>query len=320
MTETKNTKKTTQPKTNATTKPKPKTTSPKTKKPTLGKGLDQIFGGDVQKIIDNISNAKVETISSEIPLNKLISNPYQPRKNFDEEELSELAQSIKENGLFTPILVKKTQANKYYIVAGERRSKASRLAGLEKIPAIVANITDAEMQNIALVENVQRSDLNPIEIAISVKEMMKSQNLSQEEVSRIIGKSRSYVANLIGLLKLDKKIINGVLDGKITFGHARPLITLTKDDAISIYNKILEQNLTVRDVEGYVNAYKLREAKKNKGPVPKLKKTVEILYAEELLRNKVKSKVEITNNEIKIKFKGKDQLNRILERIDALEK
>ncbi len=293
----------------------------KVKKPVLGKGLDEIFGGDVNQVIENITTKRSSGKPDEILISKLVPNPYQPRKNFDIEELEGLAQSIKENGLFTPILVRENEAGNYYIVAGERRTRAAKLAGLKKITAIIADITDIEMQRIALVENVQRTDLNPIETAMSLKNLIDEQKLKQDDVSKIIGKSRSYVANLLGILKLDKKIIDGVLDDKITYGHARPLVTLNNKDAKEIYFKIIDQNLSVREVEGYAKAAKLREARANKNKTTKkVKKTQEIIYAEELVRNKVKSKVEITSNEIKIKYRGKEQLSRILERIDALEK
>ncbi len=290
------------------------------KKKSLGRGLDQIFGGDVQSVIDTISEKRSNGISNEIPVDKLVPNPYQPRKSFDDEELEGLAQSIKENGVFTPILVRQNQAGDYYIVAGERRTRASRLAGLKTIPAVIADLSDDEMQRIALIENVQREDLNPIEVAKSLKQMIDDQKLKQEEVAKIIGKSRSYVANALGLLKLDEKIINGVLSGKISYGHARPLITLSKLYAKDIYSKIISQNLSVRETEGYANAAKLREARANKKPTKANKKPQDIIYAEELVRNKLRTKVEISNNSIVIKYRGKEQLSRILERMDAVEK
>ncbi len=290
------------------------------RKPVLGKGLGEIFGGDVQNVIDNISKKRTDGLTLEIPVSKLVSNPYQPRKHFDKDELDGLAKSIKQNGLFTPILVKENPAGEYYIIAGERRSKAAKIAGLKTIKAVVASLTDDEMQRIALVENIQRAELNPIEVAMSLKSMIDTQKLKHEEIAEIIGKSRTYVVNLLGLLKLDKKIIDGVLDGKISYGHARPLITLSKEDSISIFNKAIEQNLSVREIEGYAKASKLRQARKDKGPQEKTYKSEEILYAEELIRNKVRSKVNITDNEIRIKYKGKDQLTRILDRMDANEK
>lgn len=291
------------------------------KKVTLGKGLDEIFGGDIQEVIKNITEKRTIETPNEISIEKLIANPYQPRKQFDTEELEGLAQSIRENGLFTPILVKENQAGDYYIVAGERRTRAAKLAGLKTVTAVTANISDIEMQRITLVENVQREDLNPIEVATSLQEMIQDQELKQEEVGKIIGKSRSYVANLLGLLKLDQRIVNGVLDGKVSYSHVRPLITLNAKDAKEIYNKVIEQGLSVREVEGYAKAAKLREARANKKPQDKsVKKTQEILYAEELVRNKVKSKVDITSNSIIIKYRGRDQLSRILERMEAIEK
>lgn len=292
------------------------------KKSTLGKGLDQIFGGDVQEVIDTIQGDKTRTtgVANEVEVSKLVPNPYQPRKTFDEEELDGLAQSIKENGVFTPILVRENQAGDYYIVAGERRSRAAKLAGLKTIPAVIAKLSDDEMQRIALIENVQREDLNPIEVAKSLKQMLDDQGLKQDAAAKVIGKSRSYVANSINLLKLDDKIINAVLENKITYGHARPLITLDTDTAKDIFDKILEQGLSVRETEGYAKAAKLREARANKKPMKGEAKPQEVVYAEELVRNKLRTKVEINKNSIVIKYRGKDQLSRILERMEAIEK
>ncbi len=290
------------------------------KKTSLGRGLEEIFGGDVQNVIDNIAETRTTGAVDEVEVAKLVPNPYQPRKTFDQEELDGLAQSIKENGLFTPILVRENQAGDFYIVAGERRSRAAKLAGLKTIKAVIADLSDEEMQRIALVENVQRADLNPIEVAKSLEQMIDDQNLKQEQAAKVIGKSRSYVANLLGLLKLDDKIINAVLDGKITYGHARPLISLSNEDAKHIFSQVVEQNLSVRETEGYAKAAKLREARANKKPVKGEVKAQEVIYAEELVRNKLRTKVEINSNSIVIKYRGKDQLSRILERMEAIEK
>ncbi len=290
------------------------------KKKTLGRGLEQIFGGDLKNTIDTIADKRTDGVANEVPVDKLVPNPYQPRKTFDLSELEGLAQSIKENGVFTPILVRENQAGDYYIVAGERRSRAAKLAGLKTIPAVIADLSDDEMQRIALIENVQREDLNPIEVAKSLKQMIDDQGLKQDDAAKVIGKSRSYVANSLGLLKLDDKIINAVLDNKITYGHARPLITLPTEVAKDIYGKVIEQNLSVRETEGYAKAAKLREARANKKPTKGEAKAQEVIYAEELVRNKLRTKVEITSNSIVIKYRGKDQLSRILERMEAIEK
>ncbi len=293
------------------------------KKSTLGRGLDSIFaGGDLKDVVSQIQDnpEAAKSVSNEVELTKLVPNPYQPRKTFDEEELDGLAQSIKESGVFTPILVRENQAGDYYIVAGERRTRAARLAGLKTIPAVIADLTDDEMQRITLIENVQREDLNPIEVAKSLQTMIDDQKLKHDEAASVIGKSRTYVTNALGLLKLDERIVNAVLDDKISYGHARPLKTLPNDVAVDIFKKILDQNLSVREVEGYAKAAKLREARANKQPTKGESKPQEILYAEELVRNKLRTKVEINNNSIVIKFRGKDQLSRILERMEAIEK
>lgn len=290
------------------------------KKPTLGKGLEQIFGGNVQQVIDNIKETRTTGVTDEVLVSKLVPNPYQPRKYFSNSDLKGLSESIKENGLFTPILIKEGINGNYYIVAGERRARAAKLAGLKNIKAVIANITEEEMQRIALVENIQRTDLNPIEVAKSLKDMIERQNLKIEEAAKIIGKSRPYVSNLLGLLKLDGKIIDSVLSGEISYGHARTLITLSKEDSENIFYQIIEKKLSVRETESYVKSAKLIEAKGNKKPIKINKKAQEILYAEELVKGKLKSKVEITSNEIKIKYNGREQLSKILERMEAIEK
>ena len=176
------------------------------------------------------------------------------------------------------------------------------------------------MQELALIENIQREDLNPIEEAVAIRQLIDDHKMTHEEASKILGKSRTYITNSLRLLKLDKIVVNAVLKGELTFGHAKPLVALENEIALNIYKRIIREGLTVREVENIVRGYKLRDARKNSVKKTHEFKTPEIEYAEDLLRNKVKSKVEITKNKIIIKFKNTEQLNRILERIDALEK
>ncbi len=285
------------------------------KKKSLGKGLNEIFGGDVKDLIKNISNEKTFNSVVEVDLDFLLPNPFQPRKNFDEFEIKELAISIKRNGLLNPIILKESDdKNKYFIVAGERRTRAFKYLELKKIKAIIIDIDNEEMQTLALIENLQRSNLNPIEIAKSLKNMIEFNNLSQEKLSKIIGKSRSYIANLLSLLKLDEIIISGVLEGKISYGHAKVLVTLDNSKALEIYEVIISKGLSVRKTENLVKAIKLDKQIKHVET-----KAKELIYAEKLINKKLKSDVKITKSEIRIKYKNKNELKRILERMEAIE-
>jgi ParB family chromosome partitioning protein len=214
-------------------------------KKVLGKGLDAIFGdglADTIKEIEKTESGKVDKDQIiSIPLSKIEINPYQPRRQFDEDKLLELSNSIKENGLLTPIVVKETKGNKFYIIAGERRFRAHKIAKLTEIKAVVIDVSDKKMAELAIIENVQREDLNPIEEATAIKNLMTSHKLTQVSVSKILGKSRSYIANLLTLLKLDKKIIDGVLDGKVTYGQVKPLSSLNNKIAIQFFDKIIKE-------------------------------------------------------------------------------
>ena len=202
------------------------------KKRALGRGLEDLFNSEnidystvEQKIYEGASNEEIVEIS----LDELRPNPYQPRKVFDEEALNELASSIKEHGVFQPIIVKKSIKG-YDIIAGERRFRASKMAGLEKIPAIVREFTDEQMMEIALLENLQRENLSAIEEATAYKAMIEHLNLTQDELSKRVGKSRSHVTNIIGLLRLPKVVQDMISDNRITMGHARALSKLNDDD------------------------------------------------------------------------------------------
>lgn len=311
------------------------TTKKKTKsKKTLAKGLDVIFGENLEAVLKevedstsknktNISKTTKMLLSNvgEINITKIIPNPYQPRRVFDEEKLKELSSSIKRSGLLTPIVVKETAADKFYIIAGERRYRAMKIAKFTKINAIKINVSDRKMQELALIENIQREDLNPIEEAVAVKYLIDNHKMTHEETSKILGKSRAYITNTLRLLKLEDSIKNAVLNGELTYGHVKPLISLEKEKSLLVFERIKNENLTVRDVENIVRGYKLREARtKTLINNKKIKKSSEIEYVEDLIRNKLKTRVNVTNNKIIIKYKGTDQLNRILERMDALEK
>ena len=204
------------------------------KRKALGTGLEQLFSNEAFNI-DEFEKSIVETTSKEdvlqINLNELRSNPYQPRKVFDAEKLEELTASVKEYGVIEPIIVKRSIKG-YEIVAGERRSLAARKAGLETIPAIVREFSDDEMMSIALLENIQREDLNIIEEAFAYKNMIETMHLTQEELAKKVGKSRSHITNILGILKLPKIVQDKVLANEISMGHARALSKLEDDNEI----------------------------------------------------------------------------------------
>lgn len=286
----------------------------------LGKGLDAIFndasqGANIQSMIDAIEKKAPQMAQLLVPVNEIRPNPYQPRKVFNDEKLQELAQSIKINGIFQPLILKKSIQG-YEIVAGERRFRAASLVGLTEVPAILVDFNDQQMMEIALLENIQREDLNAIEEAQAYAIMMDKLNLTQEELSKRVGKSRAHVANTIRLLKIPKQLQNYILDGKLTMGHIKPLITIDNKKAVEVAKKAIDKKLSVRQVEDIVKGIKLQQAKKNK---PKVEKPKEYTYVEGLLRKKYRTRIKVEDNSITIKYSDTQDLNRILELMGVIE-
>lgn len=282
------------------------------KRRALGMGLEQLFNSEMLDL-DQVENKIVEETPKdeivELPLNELMSNPYQPRKIFDEEALKELSLSIKEHGVFQPIIVKKSVKG-YNIIAGERRAKASELAGRSTIPAIIRDFTDEEMMQVALLENLQREDLSAIEEAKAYKSIIESLRLTQDELAKKLGKSRSHITNMLGLLRLPLSVQDMVLYGKISMGHARVLSKLESHEQIEeLANKVIAENLSVRELEQMTEA----ETFARTSPVSKPKRTKEYKYVEDAMKEKLGTKVAISGNKIKISFVTKEDLNRILE-------
>ena len=281
------------------------------KRRALGMGLEQLFSTEVLDF-DQVE----KTIVNETPKDKvvmleikdLMSNPYQPRKVFDDDALKELSESIKEHGVFQPIIVRKSVKG-YNIIAGERRVRASGLAGLTTIPAIIRDFTDDEMMQIALLENLQRENLTSIEEAKAYKSIIESLRLTQDELAKKLGKSRSHITNMLGLLRLPLSVQDMVLYGKISMGHARVLSKLESHDQIEeLANKVVDDNLSVRELEELASGKKFEKA------LPVKKKAVkEYKYVEDAMKEKLDTKVSISGNKIKISFATKEDLNRILE-------
>ena len=283
----------------------------------LGRGLEQLFSND-NLDIDSIEKKIIEEAKNEdiieVDINELRPNPYQPRKKFDEEALKELSESIKEYGVFQPIIVKKSIKG-YYIVAGERRVRASKLAGLETIPAIPRDFTDDQMMEIGLLENIQRENLNVMEEAEAYKSMLDNLHLTQEELSKKVGKSRSHITNIIGLLRLPKEVQQLVLKNELSMGHARVLSKLDSDEQIiAMAKNIIDNKLPVRSLEDLAN----QENVPKKQKIVK-HKTNEYKYVEDLLRDKLDTKVKIKDKKIEISFTNTADLNRILEILDMKE-
>ena len=285
----------------------------KEKRKALGKGLEQLFS-DESFTFEELENDIIDTAKKnneiiEIDLKELRPNPYQPRKVFDEEALNELASSIKEHGVFQPIIVKKTIKG-YDIVAGERRYRASKIAGLQTIPAIIKDFTDDEMMQISLLENLQRENLTAIEEAKAYKAIIDASNITQEELANKVGKSRSYITNILGLLSLPLSVQDLVLYNKISMGHARVLSKLSDVSKIEeLANKVVDENLSVRELESLVS----NENVEKKNSIVRKSNNSEYKDVEKMLKESLGSSVKISNNKITIKFDSVQDLNRILE-------
>jgi len=282
----------------------------------LGKGLNEMFGGNVEAIIEDIENNTPKSRQVQVKLEEIRPNPHQPRRYFDEEKLNELALSISQHGVFTPVILKKSTIQGYEIVAGERRVRASKIAGLKEVPAIIVDFTDEQMMEIALLENIQREDLNAIEEAQAYRAMMDQLSLTQEALASRVGKSRTHIANTMRLLNLPEKLQNMVLSGELSMGHVRPLITLDKEDALRIGERARQEKLSVREVENIVKGLELQKKRKEK---PKPEKNPQYSYVEGLLRKKFRTKVKVEDQKITLKFSSDEDLNRILELLDVIE-
>lgn len=294
-----------------------------TKRKALGKGLEQLFTNE-RIDFDNFEKGLVEEAKPneivQIKITDIRSNPYQPRKIFDEEALNELASSIKEHGIVQPIIVKKSIKG-YELVAGERRTKAAKIAGLETVPAIVKDFDDEEMMEIALIENIQRENLNPIEEAMAYDSILRSSNITQEELAKKFGKSRSYITNSLGLLRLPDDTKKYVEDNKLSMSHARALSKLEDNNQINrLANKIVTEGLNVRAIENITRDIHEQEEKQNLQNNDNFFKQYDTINPnhiyEDAMREKLGTKVKITNKKIEIPFSSQLELQRILELLD----
>ena len=282
----------------------------------LGKVLSSIFGQDVSKVLDDIQNGDMEVErqeQSKIPVDEIRPNPYQPRKVFNDEALKELSSSIKQHGVFTPILVKKSIQG-YDLIAGERRLRASKLAGLKDIPAIIVDFDDQEMMEIALLENIQREDLNVIEEAKAYEKLIQRLGYTQEQLAHRVGKSREHITNLLRLLKLPEDVQEYVVSKQLSMGHVRALLGLKKEARMSkVAKQVIDQGLSVRKVEQIV------KDTNNKKTIEKPKEDIYVKAAKEKLQEFFQTSVSISKNAISIHYENKEDLNRILELLNLVE-
>lgn len=281
------------------------------KKGGLGRGLDAL-----------ISEATAETGSepeATIEISKITRNPNQPRKNFDETALQELANSIKQNGVLQPILVRKI-GGKYQIVAGERRYQASKLAGLKEIPAVVRDIDDKEVFQLALIENLQRSDLSPMEEAKGYRQLIDSQGLTQEGLAKILSKSRSAIANTLRLMDLPTAVQEMIEQGLLTAGHARAILAVpTEEGRVELAQKVVKDNLTVRQTENLAPLFSVeKEAPRPRVPTPQTYKRA-ARQLRQMLDTNVKVKQVRGKNKIEIEFRDEEELARILGQIQPVD-
>ena len=279
----------------------------------LGKGLEELFNSEIldystveEKIVSE--TPKEEII--EVNIDELRTNPYQPRKIFDEKALEELSNSIKEHGVFQPIIIKKSIKG-YEIIAGERRVKASKMAGITTIPAIIRDFNDTQMMEIALLENLQRENLTAIEEAQAYQKLQETLGLTQEELATRIGKSRSHITNMLGLLSLPKIIQDDLNNKKITMGHARVLSKLeSNEQQKELEQKVISEGLSVRKLEEITQQPTIVKTNPQNH---KSKEKSKYYYLQEEIGEKLGTKVTIKNNKIEIKFTNDNDLGRLLE-------
>ena len=262
------------------------------KKKALGRGLEQLFNGeaiDFDTFESNIVESSRKDDIVQIDVDDIKVNPYQPRRNFDQEALDELATSIRNYGVFQPIIVKKTIKG-YYLVAGERRLRASKLAGKKTIPAIIKDFSDDEMREIALLENLQRENLSAIELAWAYKGIIDSLHIRQEDLALKLGKSRSHITNTLGLLRLPSEVQDMVLDDKISMGHARVLSKLDDEEEIKrLASDIVLKNMSVHDLENLTSTDNI----KKKVPITRVSTNNDYQYVEDELKEILGTKVKI---------------------------
>ena len=294
------------------------------KKKALGRGLSAILESPETDITSrDISGDYVAGAVANVFIGHIEPNPFQPRTHFHDAGLEELALSIQKQGIIQPITIRKLGYDKYQLISGERRLKAARLAGMTEIPAYIRIANDEQMLEMALVENIQREDLNPLDIAISFKRLMEECDLKQEDLSKKIGKDRTTISNYTRLLNLPAEIQLAIRDKKITMGHARALITISDvNTQLLILHRILEKRLSVREVEEIVRTLSFETPLSVRKDTEKTVLPLKFQQAKEILNNKLKTRIDLKvtrkgNGTIIISFQSEEEFNRILSEIEA---
>ena len=288
---------------------------------TLGRGLDALISTEAVRTSGSSSIGEIE-------IGKIVANPNQPRRDFNEEALQELADSIKELGVIQPITLRKMEDDTYQIIAGERRYRASQLAGKTTIPAYILKADDEDTMEMALIENIQREDLNALEIALAYQQLIEQHNLSQEQLSKRIGKGRATIANFLRLLKLPAVIQVALKERQIDMGHAKALLSLdSHSDQIALFNDIVKNSYSVREVEEMVRRIKEGESTKETVKKKSADKKQDAVYHQlkKQLTNFFQTPVQMTCSakgcgKISIKFKNEKELERIISIFDRLNK
>ena len=294
----------------------------------LGRGLSALFS-DTEEAYENARTELEEeergTGPAEILVSDIFPDPHQPRKTFDENALNDLANSIREHGIISPIVVNKCDGGKYMIIAGERRYRAAMKAGLEKVPAIIKELDDKQVQEISLIENLQREDLNPIEAATGMKRLMDDFGLTQEQLAERLGKSRPAIANTLRLLSLAQEVVDLVRDGKLSSGHARTLVPVEKEAQTQLARECVKNAWSVREMERAVKQYLnppevISREKEKKNALA----NAELKHLVERLRSTLKTKVSLIGTDKKgriyIDYYTRDDLERISELLDIIDR
>ena len=276
-------------------------------KKSLGKGLDSLIRSNNSLNSSNISK------NSELFISDLLPNSDQPRKKFDEESLKDLSESIKAHGLLQPITVKNNDDGKFTIIAGERRWRASQIAGIKKVPVNIINIDDKNLFELALVENIQREDLNPVEAAMAIKDLIEKYNFSNEQLIKVTGKKRASISNTLRILELPKKVLNSIIEGKISRGHAIALLALgSENEIIKIAEQIIMKNLSVRDIEKIAKTQKIQKNpntnNNNDMYLDNLKKEMELQMG--LI---IKVKGNGNRGKVEIRYDSMEELNNLIK-------
>ncbi|MDQ1340704.1 MAG: ParB family transcriptional regulator, chromosome partitioning protein [Campylobacterota bacterium] len=275
----------------------------------LGRGIGAILE-EVEEAYTNDIKSGSETIT-EIKIENIKPNPFQPRKNFDEQKLKELSDSIKEHGLLQPVVVIRKK-NHFILIAGERRLRASKLAGLSTIRAIIADITFENIRELALIENIQRENLDPIELANSLNELIEKHKATHDKLAEIIHKSRTYVTNALRLLSLSKFTQEKISEGKLSSGHAKVLVGLDYNDEVKLVNSIINQKLSVRETEDLIKNFKNKSIQHEALPI--MKKSLNLNELVNRLKNITKN-IKTKNNSISIEFDSQESIDNFLKHI-----